>query len=234
MRPLFVRERSNSYYRFASSSSHSRAKAECPLTSPSAWLLSRLLFDVIPLRILPTIIVSTMFVHMTHRTLTYTHIFPLRTYWMAGLAHDAAHFFKFLFILVLFTLVMTLFVRGVFVGTRQHLTCWHVELPACNTVPQWGYRDSCIRSDGVVPNDVRRFLCPSGFHTTCTTMVAVVVSSQGKIFPRKSVPLVKPFNNIVYSRSAVRKRGRIRAYDYRRDTRRPAQYSCGSDLGDCM
>ncbi|KAF9228833.1 hypothetical protein BS17DRAFT_772564 [Gyrodon lividus] len=73
VRPLFVRERSNSYY------------------SPTAWLLSRFFFDVIPLRILPTIIVSTM------------------TYWMAGLAHDASHFFKFLFILVLYTLVMTLF-----------------------------------------------------------------------------------------------------------------------------
>ncbi|KAF9239156.1 hypothetical protein BU15DRAFT_46984 [Melanogaster broomeanus] len=73
VRPLFVRERSNSYY------------------SPTAWLLSRFFFDVIPLRILPTIIVSTT------------------TYWMAGLAHDAAHFFKFLLILVLYTLVMTLF-----------------------------------------------------------------------------------------------------------------------------
>ncbi|KAH7890070.1 ABC-2 type transporter-domain-containing protein [Phlebopus sp. FC_14] len=73
VRPLFVRERSNSYY------------------SPTTWLLSRFLFDVIPLRILPTIIVSTI------------------TYWMAGLAPDAAHFFKFLFILVLYTLVMTLF-----------------------------------------------------------------------------------------------------------------------------
>ena len=31
---------------------------------------------------------------------------------MAGLAHDAAHFFKFLFIIVLYTLVMTLFVSN--------------------------------------------------------------------------------------------------------------------------
>jgi hypothetical protein len=29
---------------------------------------------------------------------------------MAGLAHDAAHYFKFLLILVLYTLVMTLWV----------------------------------------------------------------------------------------------------------------------------
>ena len=64
------------------------------LPSPIAWLLSRFLFDVIPLRLIPTIIVSTI------------------TYWMAGLAPDAAHFFKFLFILVLYTLAMTLFVSS--------------------------------------------------------------------------------------------------------------------------
>ncbi|KAI0713620.1 ABC transporter [Earliella scabrosa] len=73
IRPLFLRERSAGYY------------------SPTAWLLSRFVFDVLPLRIVPTIIVSTI------------------TYWMAGLAHDAAHYFKFLFILVLYTLAMTLF-----------------------------------------------------------------------------------------------------------------------------
>ncbi|TCD67979.1 hypothetical protein EIP91_011648 [Steccherinum ochraceum] len=72
IRPLFLRERSASYY------------------SPTAWLLSRFVFDVIPLRVIPTIVVASI------------------TYWMAGLAHDAAHFFKFLFILVLYTLAMTL------------------------------------------------------------------------------------------------------------------------------
>lgn len=38
---------------------------------------------------------------------------------MAGLAHDAAHFFKFLFILVLYSLAMTLFVR-VHVSVRRN------------------------------------------------------------------------------------------------------------------
>ncbi|EEB93915.1 hypothetical protein MPER_07365, partial [Moniliophthora perniciosa FA553] len=42
IRPLFLRERSSGYY------------------SPTAWLLSRFLFDVIPLRVIPTIIVSTL------------------------------------------------------------------------------------------------------------------------------------------------------------------------------
>jgi len=73
IRPLFLRERSSMYY------------------SPTAWLLSRFIFDVVPLRLIPTIIVSSI------------------TYWMAGLAGDATHFFKFLFILVLYALAMTLF-----------------------------------------------------------------------------------------------------------------------------
>ncbi|KAG7453130.1 ABC transporter [Guyanagaster necrorhizus] len=73
IRPLFLRERSSSYY------------------SPTTWLLSRFLFDVIPLRVIPTIVVSTI------------------TYWMAGLAGDAAHYFKFLLILFLYTLAITLF-----------------------------------------------------------------------------------------------------------------------------
>ncbi|KAK1234082.1 hypothetical protein PQX77_002721, partial [Marasmius sp. AFHP31] len=61
------------------------------LRSPTAWLLSGFLFDVIPLRIVQTVIVSTI------------------TYWMAGLSHNAANYFEFLFILVLYTLAMTLF-----------------------------------------------------------------------------------------------------------------------------
>lgn len=42
-------------------------------------------------------------------TITYPDM-AFSTYWMAGLAPDAAHFFKYLFILVLYTLAMTLFV----------------------------------------------------------------------------------------------------------------------------
>lgn len=72
-RPLFVRERSNVYY------------------SPTAWLLVRVVFDIIPLRVIPTLIVSTI------------------TYWMGGLAPHAANFFKFLLILVLYTICMALF-----------------------------------------------------------------------------------------------------------------------------
>ncbi|KAF9009506.1 hypothetical protein BDQ17DRAFT_1348227 [Cyathus striatus] len=73
LRPLFLRERSSGYY------------------SPTAWLLSRFIFDIVPLRLIPTIIVSTI------------------TYWMAGLAPHPANFFKFLFILVLFSMAMALY-----------------------------------------------------------------------------------------------------------------------------
>ncbi|KDQ18610.1 hypothetical protein BOTBODRAFT_28990 [Botryobasidium botryosum FD-172 SS1] len=73
IRPLFLRERAGHYYR------------------PSAWLLCRVAFDIIPLRIVPTLIVSTI------------------TYWMAGLSPHAAAFFKFLLVLVLYVLSITLF-----------------------------------------------------------------------------------------------------------------------------
>ncbi|GMK53955.1 hypothetical protein CspeluHIS016_0105410 [Cutaneotrichosporon spelunceum] len=73
MRPLFLRERSGDYY------------------SPQAWLTARLLFDIVPLRILPTIIVSVIL------------------YFMVGLAAHAANFFKFLLIAVEFAIVMALY-----------------------------------------------------------------------------------------------------------------------------
>ncbi|WWD18512.1 hypothetical protein CI109_102964 [Kwoniella shandongensis] len=73
VRSLFLRERSGNFY------------------SPQAWLLSRVIFDVIPLRLIPTILVSII------------------VYFMVGLAHDAARFFKFLLIIVEFSLGMTLF-----------------------------------------------------------------------------------------------------------------------------
>ena len=61
-RPLFVRERSNAYYKsviFLNLSSIPTTYA-CAFSSPTAWLLVRFVFDVVPLRILPTMIVATM------------------------------------------------------------------------------------------------------------------------------------------------------------------------------
>ncbi|KAG9318076.1 ABC-2 type transporter-domain-containing protein [Chiua virens] len=123
IRPLFVRERSNSYY------------------SPTAWLLSRLFFDVVPLRILPTIVVSTM------------------TYWMAGLAHDAAHFFKFLLVLVLYTLVMTLF--NFLLATLFHNGGIAILLSALTALYQMTYAGFFVHLSNIPP--VLRWLqwlCP--------------------------------------------------------------------------
>ncbi|BGP27299.1 hypothetical protein JCM10295v2_006263 [Rhodotorula toruloides] len=69
---IFVRERARGYY------------------SPVTWLASKLVFDIVPLRLVPTIVLATI------------------VYWMVGLAHDAAHFFKFLLILSLFAICTTL------------------------------------------------------------------------------------------------------------------------------
>ncbi|KDN41179.1 hypothetical protein RSAG8_07593, partial [Rhizoctonia solani AG-8 WAC10335] len=73
IRPLFARERAGGYY------------------SPAAWLVSRVLFDVVPLRIIPTVVLACI------------------TYWMVGLSPEAARFFKALLALVLYALAMTLF-----------------------------------------------------------------------------------------------------------------------------
>ncbi|CAE6475830.1 unnamed protein product [Rhizoctonia solani] len=73
IRPLFTRERAGGYY------------------SPAAWLVSRVLFDVLPLRIAPTLVMTCI------------------TYWMVGLSPEAARFFKALLVLVLYALAMTLF-----------------------------------------------------------------------------------------------------------------------------
>lgn len=67
-RLLFVRERANGYY------------------SPMAYFAAKCLFDIVPLRIVPPIIMGAI-------------VYP-----MTGLVPDAPHFFTFLLILVLFNL----------------------------------------------------------------------------------------------------------------------------------
>jgi hypothetical protein len=61
-------------------------------SSPNAWLLSRVLFDIVPLRLIPIIIVSTI------------------VYWMVGLSPHADRFFKFLLILVEYGLQLSIHV----------------------------------------------------------------------------------------------------------------------------
>lgn len=67
-RLLFIRERANGYY------------------SPVTYFLAKVLFDIVPLRLIPPIIMGAI-------------IYP-----MTGLIPDAEHFFKFILILVLFNL----------------------------------------------------------------------------------------------------------------------------------
>ncbi|KOS23426.1 putative ATP-dependent permease [Escovopsis weberi] len=67
-RLLFVRERANGYY------------------SPATYFAAKVLFDIIPLRIIPPILMGSI-------------IYP-----MTGLVADGPHFFKFLLVLVLFNL----------------------------------------------------------------------------------------------------------------------------------
>ncbi|KAF7294642.1 ABC transporter protein [Mycena indigotica] len=136
-RPLFLRERSGAYY------------------SPTAWLLSRVIFDVIPLRIVPTIVVATI------------------TYWMAGLAHDAAHYFKFLFILVLFTLAMTLY--NFLLGTFFHNGGIAILLSALSALYQMTFAGFFVHLESIPP--VLRWLqwlCPLKF-----TLEALAVNEVG-------------------------------------------------------
>ncbi|KAE8449539.1 hypothetical protein EG329_008148 [Mollisiaceae sp. DMI_Dod_QoI] len=67
-RMLFVRERANGYY------------------SPITYFVAKVLFDIVPLRIIPPIIMGSI-------------IYP-----MTGLVADGPHFFKFILVLVLFNL----------------------------------------------------------------------------------------------------------------------------------
>lgn len=67
-RLLFTRERANGYY------------------SPATYFAAKVLFDIIPLRIIPPILMGSI-------------IYP-----MTGLVPDSVHFFKFMLVLVLFNL----------------------------------------------------------------------------------------------------------------------------------
>ncbi|CAH7671336.1 hypothetical protein BY996DRAFT_8560189 [Phakopsora pachyrhizi] len=70
---LFMRERATGYY------------------SPISWLIARVLFDAIPLRILPTLIMGSII------------------YWMVGLSPHAENFIKLLLVLVVLQLAEMMF-----------------------------------------------------------------------------------------------------------------------------
>jgi ABC-type multidrug transport system permease subunit len=73
IRPLYLREHDAGFY------------------SPTAWLIARFLYDLLPLRLIPSIIVSTI------------------VYFMVGLNREPALFFKFLLVILEFTVVATLY-----------------------------------------------------------------------------------------------------------------------------
>ncbi|KAG0056470.1 hypothetical protein BGZ89_002105 [Linnemannia elongata] len=81
-RTLFVKERSNGYY------------------PPMPFIISTLLFDLIPLRIIPAILMGSV------------------SYFMIGLTADVETFFKFLLILVLFNVATAMFCLVIAAGVR--------------------------------------------------------------------------------------------------------------------
>ncbi|KAF9430392.1 hypothetical protein BGZ94_007043 [Podila epigama] len=81
-RTLYIKERSNGYY------------------PPMPFVISTLLFDLIPLRIIPSILMGCI------------------SYWMIGLNSNIATFLKFLLILVLFNIATAMFCLVVAAGVR--------------------------------------------------------------------------------------------------------------------
>src|SRR5882757_1771134 len=103
------------------------------------------------------------------------------TYWMAGLAHDAAHFFKFLLIIVLYTLIMTLFVRFCYLILPRLIIyrSYRAEFPLGNAISERRDCDSPFRSFCTLPDDLCWFLCPPRFDTACLALAAMALPTQG-------------------------------------------------------
>lgn len=100
---------------------------------------------------------------------------------MAGLAHDAAHFFKFLFILVLYTLAMTLYVSVDFtcIVLLHRFTCMHpVELPLGMLVHERGHSNLAERVVSIIPDDLRRILRSLERYSSRLTLATVVMPPQ--------------------------------------------------------
>ena len=97
---------------------------------------------------------------------------------MAGLSPSAAHFFKFLLMLVLYTLAMTLYVSSVPSTSSQEAQTLIPEFPARHILQKRWYRYTSLSTYGVIPNDFCRLFPPSKFHTACVAMVAMALSSE--------------------------------------------------------
>lgn len=125
---------------------------------------------------------------LNHRIQNIVAEFLDSTYWMAGLAHDAAHFFKFLFILVLYSLAMTLFVRPAPLPPSRNAKPGLVEFPSCDRVPQRGDRHPVFGAHRALPDDVRGILRalerhPSG-HPMAAVALPVEIHARGALCQR--------------------------------------------------
>ena len=122
---------------------------------------------------------------------------------MAGLAPHAVNFFKFLLILALYTIVMTLFVRiFLFYRSSRLFTSASAEFPPRSIYTQWRSRAPAGRAERAVPDDVRGVLHPPQFDPAGAAVVAVVVPAQ------------------VCARGALGERGQLGAPDTGYPTRR--------------
>lgn len=102
---------------------------------------------------------------------------------MAGLAHDAAHFFKFLFILILYSLAMTLFVSPLLHTISPHSnTQLPPEFPLGDSLPEWRHCDTPLCSLCSLSDDFCWLFCAPQRHTPRSSLAAVDLSL--KIHPR--------------------------------------------------
>ena len=97
---------------------------------------------------------------------------------MAGLAHDAAHFFKFLFVLVLYSIAMTLFVYPHTFFHRRLTDIMLLELPPCMPIPQWRSRHFAECTYSTLPADLCWVLCTPWCHTTGAPMATMARTAQ--------------------------------------------------------
>ena len=134
---------------------------------------------------------------------------------MAGLAPHAANYFKFLLILVLYTISMALFVRAS-LSPSPFFFVWLTLLG--QEFPPWlshigrRPRDPSQRDNGLVPNDVCGLLRPPRLDPAGAAVAAVDVSAQvcarGVVGERGQLGAPDP------GRLAGRTRGRFRVSHY--------------------
>ena len=127
---------------------------------------------------------------------------------MAGLAPHAANFFKFLLILVLYTIAMTIFVRSFHACTETDPDVRAAEFPPRSSYIQRRSRTIAQRAERAIPNDVRGFLRPPQLDPAGATVARVDVPAQ------------------VCARSARGQRGQLGARDSGYPSRRARDSLC--------